>query len=71
MSSRRISVFIGLSVSLAVFALAQQNEIKSVPIARTSASSGHEMYATDCAACHGKEGFGQRSCRRGSKDASS
>jgi mono/diheme cytochrome c family protein len=41
-----------------VFALAQQNEIKRVPIARTSASSGHEMYATYCAACHGKEGRG-------------
>lgn len=58
MSSRRRSVFIGISVSLAVFALARQNEIKHVPITRTSASSGHEMYATYCAACHGKEGRG-------------
>jgi len=46
---------------LAMFALpmlAQQKEIKHVPVQPTSAASGMEMYNTYCAVCHGKDGKG-------------
>ncbi len=43
----------------ASLALAQQKEIKHVPVKPTSAASGEEMYQTYCAVCHGKDGKGK------------
>jgi mono/diheme cytochrome c family protein len=40
------------------FALAQQKEIKHVPVKPTSAASGAQMYDSYCAVCHGKDGKG-------------
>ena len=42
----------------AVFSVAQQKEVKHVPIQRTSAASAQEMFTTYCAVCHGKDGKG-------------
>jgi len=39
-----------------VFAMAQ--EIKTIPMSRTSQASGQEMYVAYCAACHGVKGKG-------------
>jgi len=36
----------------------QKATIKKVPVSSTRASSGKEMFAAYCAACHGKEGRG-------------
>jgi mono/diheme cytochrome c family protein len=38
--------------------LAQQPEVKHVPMKPTSAASGQEMFTNYCAACHGKDGKG-------------
>lgn len=43
----------------AIFSMAQQKEIKHVPVKPTSAASGEEMYNTYCAVCHGKDGQGR------------
>ena len=37
---------------------AQDKQIKRVPITPTPASSGHQMFDTYCAACHGIDGKG-------------
>lgn len=54
---RRLMLF-----ALATAVLWAQNEsrpvIKKAPVARTSASSGKEMYRAYCAACHGADGKG-------------
>lgn len=50
-----------LALVCTVFALltmAQQKEIKHVPVKPTSAASGQEMYVTYCAVCHAKDGKG-------------
>ncbi len=50
-----------VAVALAMLASAQEQpkkEIKHVPIKATSAASGHEMYKTYCAVCHGTDGTG-------------
>ena len=49
-----------LLLSSASLALAQesQTQIKKVPIQRTSATSGAEMFTQFCAACHGPGGKG-------------
>ena len=63
----RVLTFISLAVilvAISVCAAAQQApaqsapEIKHVPIARTPADSGKEMFKSDCAVCHGKDGKG-------------
>jgi mono/diheme cytochrome c family protein len=41
-----------------VFSVAQQKEIKHVPVKQTSAASGSQMFDTYCAVCHGKDGKG-------------
>ena len=56
--SHRMLFVAALLVGCSVAAVAQQTEIKHVPLARTSASSGHEMFASYCSACHGKDGTG-------------
>jgi mono/diheme cytochrome c family protein len=51
-------------VALAMIATAQQpassqeKVIKHVPVKQTSAASGHEMYNSYCAVCHGTDGKG-------------
>jgi mono/diheme cytochrome c family protein len=47
--------------STALLGITQQTatpKIKSVPIQRTPASSGQQMYSTYCAVCHGVDGKG-------------
>lgn len=58
MSTRKMLL---LAAMLALFSwgvLAQQKEIKHVPVKATSPSSGSEMYNTYCAVCHGTDGKG-------------
>ena len=47
-------------IAMATMASAQEakKEIKHVPITSTSPASGHEMYKTYCAVCHGTDGKG-------------
>ncbi len=51
-------------VALAMIAMAQQaapsqdKVIKHVPVKQTNASSGHEMFNSYCAVCHGTDGKG-------------
>jgi mono/diheme cytochrome c family protein len=52
----RMILFVTLLGSL--FVQAQETKIKKVPITRTSATSGQEMFVTYCAVCHGKDGKG-------------
>jgi mono/diheme cytochrome c family protein len=40
-------------------AIAQDKQIKQMPIKNTSAASGQEMFTEYCAACHGKDGRGE------------
>ena len=49
-----------LLLSVATLTMGQETQptIKKVPITRTSASSGSEMYKEYCAACHGPGGKG-------------
>ena len=53
-------VLLGLLFSVATLTMAQESEtnIKKVPIQRTSAASGEEMFDVYCAACHGKDAKG-------------
>lgn len=59
-----LAVSLLLSCGLAVWSqeqpagTTQEKTIKKVPIKRTAASSGEEMYREYCAVCHGKEGKG-------------
>jgi mono/diheme cytochrome c family protein len=56
---KRSMLLLGFAIAiLAVFAVAQQKEIKHVPIKETSAASGQQMYDTYCAVCHAKDGKG-------------
>jgi mono/diheme cytochrome c family protein len=49
---------IGVIVSFALCAAAQEKQVKHVPIQRTSAASAKEMFMTYCAVCHGKDAKG-------------
>ena len=58
---RRCAVLLfALMLSVATLAMGQdsQTTIKKVPIKKTSASSGADMYKEYCAACHGPNGKG-------------
>ncbi len=55
----RSTLLLALAVAMmSMFAIAQQKEIKHVPLKDTSAASGKQMYETYCAVCHGKDGKG-------------
>src|SRR5208282_3285649 len=59
--SRSFIFAFALILSLAGFAIAQQDQgkaVKKAPIQASSPASGQEMYAQYCAVCHGKEGKG-------------
>jgi mono/diheme cytochrome c family protein len=53
-------VLFALLFSIAALTMAQesQTKVKKVPIQRTSAASGEQMFASYCAACHGKDAKG-------------
>ncbi len=56
-----IAVLFGVGVLFTtMFAVAQQPvpQVKMIPIKPTSSASGKQMFATYCAACHGKDGKG-------------
>jgi len=57
---RGAGLLCGLLLLSAPLVVAQdsQTQVKKVPIQRTSATSGSEMYAQYCAACHGPSGKG-------------
>jgi mono/diheme cytochrome c family protein len=56
--SKRVLMLAFVLALLAVFSLAQQKEVKHVPLKQTSAASGKQMFETYCAVCHGKDGKG-------------
>jgi mono/diheme cytochrome c family protein len=58
MSTRSLLIFAVIWISVSAFVLAQQKEVKHVPIKPTSPASGSEMYSNYCAVCHGKDGKG-------------
>jgi mono/diheme cytochrome c family protein len=60
---KSLTIWVGVALfalfSVATLAMAQESQnIKKVPIQRTSAASGEEMFDAYCAACHGKDGKG-------------
>jgi len=66
MSARKLYWITAVAVAFATFAMAQQAQqlapppatIKHVPVHRTNAASGQEMYTSYCAVCHGPDGTG-------------
>jgi len=60
MSTRKLTCILAFLFVFAAIAGAQETQktINPVPMKPTSAASGQEMYATYCAACHGKDGKG-------------
>ena len=59
MNIRRIVPIVGVMISVTIFGVPQQKEIKHVPIKPISATSGAEMYKEYCAVCHGMDGKGR------------
>lgn len=60
-SARRSAVLLSamlFSISTVMMGQPAQTTIKKVPIERTAANSGQEMFNTYCAVCHGKDGTG-------------
>ena len=53
-----MSLFMGLAVAQDQTQNQSGTVIKHVPVTATSPASGKEMYASYCAACHGKDGKG-------------
>jgi len=58
MAKHSILLLVFAVAMLTSFSIAQQKEIKHVPVKTTSASSGQQMYDSYCAVCHGKDGKG-------------
>lgn len=78
MSASKLYWITAVFVAFAVFALAQQAQqpapppekvIKHVPVQRTSAASGQEMYTSYCAVCHGSDGKGNGPAASALKEA--
>jgi mono/diheme cytochrome c family protein len=55
---RNVFSHIGLILCLVVLGVAQQKEIRHVPVKPISPASGQEMYKAYCAVCHGMTGKG-------------
>lgn len=58
MLKRNMLLLAAVAIGFVVLSVAQQKEIKHVPVKPTSAASGPEMYNTYCAVCHGTDGRG-------------
>ena len=58
MAMRNVFSLIGLILCFGVLGMAQQKEIKHVPVKPTSPASGTEMYKAYCVVCHGMAGKG-------------
>src|SRR5947209_9526529 len=58
MAKHGVLIFVFAMLVLTSFSVAQQKEIKRVPVKPTSAASGQEMFDTYCAVCHNKDGKG-------------
>lgn len=58
MASRVMTMLTIAFVSFACTAANAQPTIKKVPVSRTSAANGHEMFKTYCSPCHGTDGKG-------------
>ena len=54
----RMSVVTFIVSSFVLCAAAQEKQVKRVPIQRTFAASGKEMFMTYCAVCHGEDARG-------------
>jgi len=59
MQIRNIFRLVGLVISLTIFGVPQQKEIRHIPIKPISATNGPEMYKEYCAVCHGIDGKGR------------
>ena len=55
---RRVMLLCAIPITLCSLSVAQEPKVVNVPVRHTSASSGKEMFAAYCAACHGKDGKG-------------
>ena len=55
---RRVMLLCAIPITLCSLSVAQEPKVVNVPVRHTSASSGKEMFAAYCAACHGKDGRG-------------
>jgi mono/diheme cytochrome c family protein len=59
MPAARLVTCLALTLGVVGLALAESNPtIKTVPLVRTSATSGNEMFRAYCAVCHGTDGKG-------------
>jgi len=58
MALRSFALLLALFVAFACLTAYAQPVVKKVPVTPTSPASGHEMFKTYCAACHGVEGKG-------------
>lgn len=58
MFTRFLIVLVAFVVGFAILGADTPTAIKKVPLSRTSPSSGKDMFATYCAACHGTDGKG-------------
>lgn len=58
MASRSVSLSLVLFVAFAGVAANAQPTVKKTAVTPTSPASGHEMFTTYCAVCHGKGGKG-------------
>lgn len=58
MSKRSMLLLALVCAMYPLLAMAQQKEIKHVPVKQTSPASGQQMFNTYCAVCHGKDGKG-------------
>ncbi|MGA8145373.1 MAG: cytochrome c [Candidatus Acidiferrales bacterium] len=64
-----ILMLMGLILSFAGAAAAQEKEIKKEPIKTSKAASGEEMFKQYCAVCHGKTGKGDGPAASALKEA--
>ena len=58
MVSRSVSLLVVLFIAFACVPANAQPEVKRTTVSQTSPASGHEMFTTYCAVCHGKAGKG-------------